>query len=256
MTGAASSLPQDPARAHLEVLVLLHEALIGQNLVDGDALAAHPAQACGGQRTGDGLCPASCSSLPRLSASGLSQDEADGAGTGRSVGGQPLRTLLFPGLAMSPGPGKRGAAALLSLWPEGGVAQEACFQGRAAGQGEGGRSDLLPRTSSGPGGGWQKQGARRRRPPVSGPPHARPRAVLGLHLSPVRSWGPVWFLIGDPQRLGSTRYVAGSRLEIHRSSSIVAPHLYQVASSIKDEEAEAQRRSLTHPRPYSWWLSP
>lgn len=44
-----------------------------------------------------------------------SQDEADGAGTGRSVGGQPLQTLLSPGLAMSPGPGKRGAAALLSL---------------------------------------------------------------------------------------------------------------------------------------------
>ena len=123
-------------------------------------------------------------------------------------------------------------------------------------RGWGGTRGLLPRTSSGPGGGWQKQGARQRCPPVSGPPHACPRAVLGLHLSPVRSWGPVWFLIGDPQRLGSTRYVAGSRLEIHRSSSIVSPHLYQVASSIKDEEAEAQRRSLTHPRPYSWWLSP
>lgn len=64
-----------------------------------------------------------------------SQDEAAGAGTGRSVGGQPARSLLSPGLGVSPGPGKRGAAASLSLCPGGGVAQEACFQGQAAGQG-------------------------------------------------------------------------------------------------------------------------
>lgn len=58
-----------------------------------------------------------------------SQAEGDGPGTGRSVGGQPPWTLLSPGLAMSLGPGKQGAAASLSLWLEGGVAQEACFQG-------------------------------------------------------------------------------------------------------------------------------
>lgn len=56
------------ARSHLEVLVLLHEALIGQNLVDGDSLVAHPTQACGGQRTGDSLALGTqpgCSPLPR-----------------------------------------------------------------------------------------------------------------------------------------------------------------------------------------------
>lgn len=56
------------AHSHLEVLVLLHEALIGQNLVDGDSLVAHPAQACGGQRTGDSLALGTqpgCSPLPR-----------------------------------------------------------------------------------------------------------------------------------------------------------------------------------------------
>ena len=74
-----------------------------------------------------------------------SQAEGDGPGTGRGVGGQPPWTLLSPGLAMSLGPGKQGAAASLPLWPESGVAQEACFQGRrAAGQGAGGRSgDIL-----------------------------------------------------------------------------------------------------------------
>lgn len=95
-----------------------------------------------------------------------SQNEAAGAGTGRSVGGQPARTLLSPGLVMSPGPGKRGATASLSLCPEGGVAQEACFQGRAAGQGEGGRS-------RGPGGDTLLLQARLT---------PGPRAVLGLHL--------------------------------------------------------------------------
>lgn len=112
-----------------------------------------------------------------------SQDEAAGAGTGRSVGGQPARTLLSPGLVMSPGPGKRGAAASLSLCPGGGVAQEACFQDEHRARG-----------------GWQKQGARRRHPPAPGPPHARPHAVLGLHLPPVPSRWPMWLLTGDRQR--------------------------------------------------------
>lgn len=39
---------------HLEVLILLHETLIGQDLVDGDPLAAHSTQACGGRGQVDG----------------------------------------------------------------------------------------------------------------------------------------------------------------------------------------------------------
>lgn len=67
-------LPQSPSSSwalappHLEVLVLLHEVLIGQNLVDGNSLVAHPAQACGGQRTGNSLALGTqpgCSPLPR-----------------------------------------------------------------------------------------------------------------------------------------------------------------------------------------------
>lgn len=46
---------------HLEVLVFLREALVGQDLVDGDAFAAHAPQTCGDQRmTGNLSCLAGC----------------------------------------------------------------------------------------------------------------------------------------------------------------------------------------------------
>lgn len=46
------SLPSLPALPplYLEVLVLLREALVGQDLVDSDAFATHSSQACEGQR--------------------------------------------------------------------------------------------------------------------------------------------------------------------------------------------------------------
>lgn len=112
-----------------------------------------------------------------------SQNEAAGAGTGRSVGGQPARTLLSPGLVMSPGPGKRGATASLSLCPEGGVAQEACFQGRAAGRGRVAEAGGQAAT------------------PSCFRPASRPAPVpCWACIYPVPSRWPVWLLTGDPQR--------------------------------------------------------
>lgn len=124
-----------PARPHLEVLVLLHEALTGQNLVDGDALAAHPAQACGGQRTGDRLALGTSLGVPFCQgppASGLTAGMREmELAKGWDTGGRPRR---------KPGPLRLGKAAhtpfsrvghiararqgvvtaLLSLWPRGG----------------------------------------------------------------------------------------------------------------------------------------
>lgn len=117
--GAAGPWP----RPHLEVLVLLHKALIGQNLVDGDSLAAHPAQACGGQRTGDSLALGTqprCSPLPRLTARvrqmGLGQAghrRTAPAETRPSLPGRDARTCSFPRVGHVTWEGV--AAALLSL---------------------------------------------------------------------------------------------------------------------------------------------
>lgn len=124
--GAAGPWP----RPHLEVLVLLHEALIGQDLVDGDALAAHPAQACGGQRTGIsvalGTQPGG-SRLPRLTprvrkmglGTGWAQEDSPG-GTRPSLPGRAACAPSFPqGWPCHLGRG--GGYLALSLWPEGGV---------------------------------------------------------------------------------------------------------------------------------------
>lgn len=83
--GHSPSSSWAPACPYLEVLVLLHQALIGQNLVDGDPLAAHPAQACEDQRTGGSLA----SGMP---ASGLTA-RARGLGHRRATLGE-TRPLL------------------------------------------------------------------------------------------------------------------------------------------------------------------
>lgn len=62
LTEAAVCMAPPALFSHLEVLVFLREALVGQDLVDGDAFAAHAPQACGDQRmTGNLSCLAGCS---------------------------------------------------------------------------------------------------------------------------------------------------------------------------------------------------
>ena len=134
--------------------------------------------------------------MPRLSASGLPlRTRPMEQGQAGAWEGSPCRRFFPQGWPCHQGQGRGGPlpCSLSSLrvgWQKrpafkdkqqarGRVAEATSLQGREAGQGEGGRRGLLPRTSSGPGGGWQKQGARRRRPPVSGPPHARPPCCAG-----------------------------------------------------------------------------
>lgn len=68
---------------YLKVLVFLREALIGQDLVDGDSFAAHAPQTCGGQRMTVNL-----TRLPRCLPGGPSELLAGSGGWGGSEVGE------------------------------------------------------------------------------------------------------------------------------------------------------------------------